>query len=403
MALPAQEAFAAGAANLPNPPWTDASTGGTHVATKGTGNGGITTDRLDAMAFWNNDTFASDQYSQFVAKFSSATNTTNAYIYLTARHSGTYAAMTGYWFWLSGGDTAIAKVTGGSGASPTIIDTANGTSFVSGDVFKLEVIGSTIKAYKNGAAITWTTSGTTSVTDSSIASGGAPGTGGWGNTAISSTVLFDDWEGNNTAVAGNTLSGGPTLANVTVTGALAETSVLSGGPTLARVTVTGSLAETSVLSGGPTLANVTVTGTLAETSVLSGGPTLANVTVTGALAETSVISGGPTLAGVTVTGALNTTNLSGAVTLRGVTVTGTITVPVVALTYPPPAAPRLTAASAATVSRATSAAAATAPRLTASSAATTPRALTVAAATTPRALAATPAATPILGTSGVGV
>lgn len=55
-----------------------------------------------------------------------------------------------------------------------------------------------------------------------------------------------------------------------------------------------TVATSFTLSGGPTLANVTVTGTLLNTPpsvVLSGGPTLANVTVTGTFSNSSAAPG----------------------------------------------------------------------------------------------------------------
>jgi hypothetical protein len=59
------------------------------------------------------------------------------------------------------------------------------------------------------------------------------------------------------------------------------------------------------LSGGPTLAGVTVSGTLVENFALSSGPTLAGPSVAGTLVYTPLaisVSGGPTLPGLAVAG-----------------------------------------------------------------------------------------------------
>lgn len=128
------------------------------------------------------------------------------------------------------------------------------------------------------------------------------------------------------AAAGSDLTGGPTLAGVSVAGTLVSTDTLSGGPTLVKVAVAGTLVSTDTLSGGPTLAGPSVAGTLASgASDLSGGPTLAGPSVAGTLASTDTASGGPTLAGVSVAGTLvSTDTASGGPTLAGVSVAGTL-------------------------------------------------------------------------------
>lgn len=190
MTLPATETFSGSAAAITDPPWTQWRYPGvpnSRVFTDGSGNGCPETTNLDCFAIWNADSPGNDQYAQITTKWTGPGNGTG-YIYLIARATGSYATGTYYWFWCDGGsDCALLKVVGNSG-SPTTLGTANATTFVSGDVFKLECIGTTIKVYKNGSAII-------TVTDSAAASG-TFGVGCWG---VAATVKFDTFQGDNVA------------------------------------------------------------------------------------------------------------------------------------------------------------------------------------------------------------
>lgn len=193
MALPASEAFAGAAGNLADPPWTQFRPGlNSHLARNGSGVGTIEQANTDSFGLWNADTFSSDHYSQVTAQFTGPANGTR-YLYLIVRASGVYATGNWYWFWTDGGsDTAVLRVVSGAGTS---IGSANATTFTSGDVFKLQAVGSgtatVVTAYKNGSAII-----TVNDTSGSALSGGAPGVGGWSNGTL---PLFDDWVGDNIA------------------------------------------------------------------------------------------------------------------------------------------------------------------------------------------------------------
>lgn len=188
MALPAQEPFTGATANLADPPWKVTTvTGVNHFIKKdGSGNGTVTGAGTDDLETWDNDTFANDQYSQYVAKFTGPSGSAD-YIYLIARVTGTeHNTWTTYWFWSDGGsDTALIKSVAGTG---TTLATANATTYVSGDVFRLICVGTAISVTKNGSTIL-------SATDSSVTSGVA----GMGGAGVSGTLLFDDWEGGNVA------------------------------------------------------------------------------------------------------------------------------------------------------------------------------------------------------------
>ncbi len=190
------EDFAGSAASLTTP-WVQWRSSGLSRDLKRDGGGkgaAQAAGTTDNGAFYNN-TIGANQYSQVQVGTWTISAGVN-YLYLMVRcdlvatptdihTSGTY-----YWFWSDGtSDTALIEVTAGSGA---VLDTANGTTFATGDVFKFEIIGSAMKVYKNGAAITWTTSGTTTVTDATIATG-FPGVGlAIGDIAAD---LIDNWEG----------------------------------------------------------------------------------------------------------------------------------------------------------------------------------------------------------------
>lgn len=186
------EDFAGGAASLTTPwvQWRN-PVDGKDLQRDGSGQGRAQINSGDCGAIYNNTT-GNDQYAQAQPIWSPVSTD---YFYLIVRsdltgpdihNNGSF-----YIVWTNGvNSTLLRRINAGAATS---LDTANGTTFVSGDTFKLEVIGSTLKVYKNGAAITWTTSGTTSVVDGSPIPSGFAGTGLF--TASASTNKIDNWEG----------------------------------------------------------------------------------------------------------------------------------------------------------------------------------------------------------------
>jgi hypothetical protein len=153
----------------------------------------------DCVCAYNN-TVGNDQYSQVVVGFSGATND---FVYLFVRATvvaSWYEQTSGnlaYWFWSNGTSNTKLQYINTSINTLVSLDTANGTTFTAGDTLKLEVVGTTIKFYKNGAPITWTTSGTTSVTDNHVTTG-FPGIG-LSVSAAGKTV--DNWQGGDVSAA----------------------------------------------------------------------------------------------------------------------------------------------------------------------------------------------------------
>lgn len=180
------EDFAGAAADLTTP-WVQWDTVISHPFRRdGSGLGSPTLTSLDSGAIYNN-TVGNDQYSQFVPQFNGPADTTK-YIYLLLRAPNTansYLAGSFYWFWSDGGsDTQILKTTNGA-ALATNIKTDNTFTYASGDTIKFEVVGTTLKVYKNGTVFSGLT-----VTDATIASG-FPGMGAEGS--VLPTV--DNWQG----------------------------------------------------------------------------------------------------------------------------------------------------------------------------------------------------------------
>ncbi len=133
-----------------------------------------------AMDIWNADSFNSDgnQYAQ--GKLSKSFN---GYIGLGVRMS---AGTNGYAVDIESGCT-LYKWTSGTRSTITVSPANCGGSWTNGHTMKLEIIGNAITIYDNGASI-----GT--ATDSSIASGGAPGIIGYTDTG----ATISDWQADNT-------------------------------------------------------------------------------------------------------------------------------------------------------------------------------------------------------------
>ncbi len=180
MALPATESFTGALALLADPPWA-VGTFTYDVQKDGTGLGSCNLNGSDCYRWWDADTFPNDQYGE-ITWASTPTVAGNDYLYLQGRGNwGSGQMQTGYWAWSDGlSDTAILRVDTGS---LTSLGTANATTFVSGDVMRLELSGTSIKLLKNGSAII-------SVTDANY-SGGPIGMGGY---TVAGTLRFDNFQ-----------------------------------------------------------------------------------------------------------------------------------------------------------------------------------------------------------------
>lgn len=207
MALPATYIFPGTPGVGLSASWTYASTVSTIKNDTTAGDGTVNSANTDAIAWWNADAFGNNHYSQIQTEWT-GTGTGTDYVYLVARATGTGSGtvttqITAYWFWSDGGsDTTIIKSVSGT---QTPLVTANATTFAAGDVFRLICNGSTISVNKNGSQIM-------TVTDSSIASGGAAGMGGFGGIG---TVKFSHWQGDNVGAAATIPPGlGPSLSMV---------------------------------------------------------------------------------------------------------------------------------------------------------------------------------------------
>ena len=317
------EAFTGPRGTLANPPWTQQRTAGT-VNRNGSGLGKGSPSPNDLHAFWNAATFSNDQYSQ--VKIAGGLASHSQYAIVLVRASGVGDA--------AGKNYAFAT-DGGSGATHTDLSkNINGTqtilrnfatTFATGDVMKIDVVGTLITCYKNGASI-----GTYS--DASLASG-SPGVGMYG-----STVTIDNWEGGSyvakapAPVATMTVS--PSSASVAVGGTrqLAAQLKDSTGNVLTDRTVTWSSSNTGVstvstsgmvtaiAAGNATIAAMSETKTGASqitvavvpVSTVTVNPATASVAVGGTQQLTAIAkdSSGTILAGRVMTWSSSNTGIS---------------------------------------------------------------------------------------------
>jgi hypothetical protein len=97
------------------------------------------------------------------------------------------AGTQGYAFRITSGPTYAMYKSDGAQAWTALSPTGSITSYTVGDVFNLEVIGSTVKVYQNRVE-------KLSVTDTTFTSGGAPGMLPWDGNA-GADVYLDDWLG----------------------------------------------------------------------------------------------------------------------------------------------------------------------------------------------------------------
>lgn len=172
VSLPAQDPFTGtNGTSPPNANWTNQNGVGLQITSNhvGSGSGGSY-----GFGFWNADAFNDDQYSQFV--------------YLAGSGGPSVRASVDNCYWLDindsgGSDTFLWKRIGGSF---TLLQTF-GVVFSANDVGKIQIVGSTIKCFRNGVQI-----GTDQPSGGELTSGAAGG-------GALTTAALDDFEGGNVA------------------------------------------------------------------------------------------------------------------------------------------------------------------------------------------------------------
>jgi hypothetical protein len=265
------EDFAGAAADLTTPWVQGRSFSNQYMARDGSGAGRAgTLTTGDSMASYNN-TVGNDQYSQVTVNFSGASSD---FVYLFLRagvgvnwEEGTTGNFA-YWFWSNGTSNTKIQYINDSINSLVVIDTANSFTFTAGDVLKLEVVGTTIKLYKNGTAITWTTSGTNFVTDSHVTTG-FPAMG-LSVSAAGKTV--DNWEGGDVSVA----------TSVALTGVSTPATINSVVAGLSGFTLSGRSATGSVGTQTPST-SVPLVGQFGLSELGYSGSLLAHMAMSAAL------------------------------------------------------------------------------------------------------------------------
>jgi hypothetical protein len=142
----------------------------------------------DVLYRWSSavDAFGADQYSQAVMK--NPTNSTWYGVAARVQASGFSA----YTYQGAANERELNKFNGGTWTRLGSSVTGAG-SWANNDTMKLEVVGTLVKPYRNGALDTGITA--TGITDSTFASGQA-GIAGNGNTS-GGGVGIDDWQGDN--------------------------------------------------------------------------------------------------------------------------------------------------------------------------------------------------------------
>jgi len=149
--------------------WTNAF--GTVVINSNTRATGSAAGENDA--FYNALTFSADQYAQAVIT-PSATDWAGVCVRASVNNSYIFEGTTSQW--------EIAKYVAGAFTELT----AGSWTASAGDVFRLEVAGTTLRAFRNGVLVS-------TATDSSL-SAGNPGVAFWSLDA-SFNAFADDWEG----------------------------------------------------------------------------------------------------------------------------------------------------------------------------------------------------------------
>jgi hypothetical protein len=173
--------------------------------------------------------------------------------------------------------TLTRYVAGASTVLQTMTDTVSNTA-----VYRLEVFGTTLRVYKNGAQLG------TDVTDSSHSSGSI----GVYQNAL--TSVFDDWEGGNftgTVVTADN----STQVNTSDSGAIGQTNVvIADGSTQANTSSSGAIVQTilgEMVADNSTQVNESTSGSVTQAqSVTAGNSTQANTSTSGAIAMTHALN-----------------------------------------------------------------------------------------------------------------
>lgn len=200
MALPATDNFNRANASTLGANWTiEGGNGAVLRVVNNEAGPDPTTAPFDHLVFWNADTFSNDQYSQVTLKVVNGSNQGG----LIVRASGAWGIATATHYQLSVTDTAwtLAKVVN---TAETSLATGS-VAFAANDVLKLQAVGTTIKAYKNGVQLG------SDVTDSAVTAGAA----GMRMYSTDYAARLDDWEGGNVS-SGVSLS--PAQGAVALTG-----------------------------------------------------------------------------------------------------------------------------------------------------------------------------------------
>lgn len=271
--------------------WTQQDQPGT-VNRTGSGLGKGSVNEKDLFVYWNATTFSNDQYSQVRIAGGLASGT--QYVQISVRSSGTSeAAFKGYAFYTDGiagaGHSEVARVVNGSWFALRSF----ATTFTTGDVVKMSIVGTKITLYKNGASI-----GT--VTDATLTTG-APGVGVYG-----STVTIDDWEGGSVAatpvpVASVTVSPATASLIVGATQQLTATTLDANNNVLVGRSVTWSSSNSAAATVDANgLVTAVAAGSSTITATSEGQSGTSSITVTQSATPVASVTVAPTSASVSV-------------------------------------------------------------------------------------------------------
>ena len=180
------DAFGAGAGVLASP-WTQAALSARTLNYDGSGSAKASAAdaSFDVIAYDGVNVYSPDQYGQITIAGGLSSGVQFAEVFV--RCSGVTGTFKGYQF-LTDGVTGAAhtELWSYSGGSGTLLRNF-ATTFTTGDVMRIEVVGTIITCYKNGASL-----GTQA---SSVATVGAPGIGVF--NSATNAVLLDSFVGDN--------------------------------------------------------------------------------------------------------------------------------------------------------------------------------------------------------------
>lgn len=130
-----------------------------------------------------NQPFANDQYAQIEIYSTSSSEA----IGIGVRMSGSGATFCGYGLYAIDGTIRLFRVDNGV---KTNLGNSSSENIAAGDVFRLEISGTTLTAYRNGSILTGVgTNGQATVTEYTSGKAGFTGYG------IANTAAGDNWEG----------------------------------------------------------------------------------------------------------------------------------------------------------------------------------------------------------------